>query len=323
LAFHHDPDHRLGTRGTQQYPPLAAERSFRRHNGCAHGTITHDVALVGQTHIDHGLRELAHLAAELMQARFGADHRIHRLQSRHQAIAGAGDIETDHVARRFSSELPLPLLELGHDVAIADRGPREGDIQRLQPQLQTQIAHHGADNAPELHLASTPVAGDHIENFVPVDNVALVIDQNHTVAVAIECDAQISLFRQHLPGQLRGRSGTALVIDVESVRRSTNGFDGSTELPEDVAGNVIGGTVGTIHYDLQSAKLDVGGNGTLAVFDVAATGIGNARGLADELGIHGGDGLLQIRFNFEFNFIRQLGALTREELDAVVVIGIV
>src|SRR5690606_125658 len=63
--------------------------------------------------------------------------------------------------------------------------------------------------------------------------------------------------------------------------------------------------------------------GTLAKFNVPAGRVGQATRTAQGLGLHPMHGLVNGLFNFQFNLVRQLGALGGKELDAVVVIRVV
>ena len=74
----------------------------------------------------------------------------------------------------------------------------------------------------------------------------------------------------------------------------------------------------TVQYQIQSAQVQVGCR-AFAEFYVSPCGIIDAPRLAQFVGRNTGHGLVQEGFNLEFGFIRQFCALTRKELNAVIV----
>ena len=81
--------------------------------------------------------------------------------------------------------------------------------------------------------------------------------------------------------------------------------------------------MGAIHRDFQARQAGVGGHRALAEFDVAASGVHDALGLAQGVGFGGGQRLFQQFLDVLLDRVGQLLAIAGEELDAVVVIGIV
>ena len=76
-----------------------------------------------------------------------------------------------------------------------------------------------------------------------------------------------------------------------------------------------------IDHQLQTGKPGAGGHAALAELDVATRRVIDPRHLANRLGHD--HRLVEQRFDLCLDVVGQLGALPREELDAVVVIGIV
>ncbi|MNI55584.1 hypothetical protein D3C73_1105440 [compost metagenome] len=78
-----------------------------------------------------------------------------------------------------------------------------------------------------------------------------------------------------------------------------------------------------VHNDLHPVQVQIVGEGALAELDVAALRIRHAAGAAQALGTDAAQRLVQSGFDRGFDVVRQLHALRREELDAVVLIRVV
>src|SRR5258706_348873 len=83
--------------------------------------------------------------------------------------------------------------------------------------------------------------------------------------------------------QALGIGRAAFVIDVHSVRRVGNRDHFGAQFVKYRRSDMIGGAVGAIDHDAQSAQVEIVREGTLAEFDVAAVGIVDASDLAEIL----------------------------------------
>ena len=81
--------------------------------------------------------------------------------------------------------------------------------------------------------------------------------------------------------------------------------------------------MGAIDDDLQPGEVGTARHTALTEFDIAPGGIVDSRDLAQLLGLDHRHRLIKQLFDHQLNFVRQLGALPGEELDAVVMMGIV
>ena len=70
--------------------------------------------------------------------------------------------------------------------------------------LEAEIRHHGRDHAglgqPAVLL---PALGDHGQQLIAVDDVALLVDDHHAVGVAVERDADVGAHLAHLAARAR------------------------------------------------------------------------------------------------------------------------
>ena len=227
------------------------------------------------------------------------------------------------MARGFAAEAPAAVGQFAHDVAVAHGTAGEGDVQFAEREFESEVAHLRADNAAEFAPLALPVARDHVEQFVAVDDAAVMIDHDDAVAVAVEGDAQVRAGVQHLARQFFRHGRTAFLVDVQSVGRYADGADFRAEFLEHVRRDVVRGTVGAIDDDFQAAQFQARADGALAEFDIAPGRVVDSGSLADGLRGNRGHFLVEFGLDGEFDRVGQFGALPGEELDAVVVEGIV
>ena len=85
------------------------------------------------------------------------------------------------------------------DVSVADRGALERQPKARQMPLQAKVRHHRRNNAGlgETALVA-PALGDHGHYLVAVDHVALFVDDDHPVGVAVKRNPDIRPHFAHL-----------------------------------------------------------------------------------------------------------------------------
>jgi hypothetical protein len=91
------------------------------------------------------------------------------------------------------------LLHLLHDVLVADGRAQHSNIAFLQRQFEPDVAHHGCDHgtARQTLFALQLIARDQ-ENGVAVNGVAMAVDKQRPIAVAVEGDAKTRGGTEHL-----------------------------------------------------------------------------------------------------------------------------
>ena len=118
---------------------------------------------------------------------------------------------------------------------------------------------------------------------------------------------------------------TAIAVDVESIRRDGHGDDFGAEFPQHRRRHLVGRTIGAIDDDFQIGEIETACRRRLDRLDVAALGIVHALGAADR----GRRGKMHARrcnhelFDLVLDRVRELEAVGTEQLDAVVLEGIV
>ena len=178
---------------------------------------------------------------------------------------------------------------------------------------------------PASRSCPNPRGGDHRQQLVAVDDLALLIDHHDTVGIAVERDADVGAHLAYLVDQRGGGGGADLAIDVEAVGVDADGDDLCTEFPQRLGGNLVGGAVSAVDHDAQAVECQVAGKRALGELDVAILHAVDALGAAKIAG--GGEPVAEIgveqRLDLALHRVRQLQPVGAEQLDAVVVIGIV
>ena len=94
------------------------------------------------------------------------------------------------------------------DVAVADLGLADADPGGLHRADEAEVAHHGRhDGVLDQHALVAQREREHGEDLVAVDDVALVVDGQAPVGVAVEAEAGVgAVLDDRLLQGLRGGS---------------------------------------------------------------------------------------------------------------------
>jgi hypothetical protein len=210
-------------------------------------------------------------------------------------------------------------------VSIADRRADQRQAEPGEIALETEIGHHGADDAGRCQPAvGHPAFGDHRQNLVAVDNASALVDDQHPVSVAVERDADIGAHLLDLLAERGGLGRTAFVIDVEAVGLDSDGEHLGIQFLERLRRDPIAGAVGTVDNDAQALERKILRQRSFRELDIAvldtvdASGAAEIGALGKLLGQVGVDQLLDLAFHI----IAELEPVRTEQLDAIVVIRI-
>ncbi len=192
--------------------------------------------------------------------------------------------------------------------------------------LQAEVRHHRRDDAG-LREASlvAPALRDDGHHLVAVDHMALFIDDDHPVGVAVERDPHIRPHFAHLARQRLGRGRPDLEIDVEPVRLDADLDHFGAELPQRLGRDFVGGAVGAIDDDAHSVERDLAAERPLGVFDIAGLDVVDALGAAQirRAGEHRRDVAVHQRLDPRLDLVGEFEAVRPEQLDAVILVGVV
>src|SRR5690606_21506017 len=132
-----------------------------------------------------------------------------------------------------TTDIVVVLAHVLDDIPVADLRALEVEALARQETLEAEIRHDGRDNAVAAQRAvRRPAFGDDGHQLVAVDELAVLVDDLHTVGITIERDADIGAYFMYLALQGLGMGGAAFEIDVETIRLVADGHDIRPEFPE-------------------------------------------------------------------------------------------
>ncbi len=167
------------------------------------------------------------------------------------------------------------------------------------------------------------VASNDEQQIIAIHDSPSVIHHQHTIAISVERNTKISMLSQDSRLQLLHMGGAAVFVDIQTIRLSRQHRHIGAQLLEYTRSHFVGRTMGAIDNKLQPGKIGTGRHAALAKLDVAARRIVDARDLAQLAGLNHRHRCIQQLFDHQLDCIRQLGALPREKLDAIVIMRVV
>ena len=212
-------------------------------------------------------------------------------------------------------------------VPVAHVGALQLHAVLLHKSVQPQVGHHRGHHCLAGQLAllqHIQTAGGH--DLVPVDEVAQLVHRQAPVCVAVKGDADVIAAGLDHGGQGIGVGGAALVVDVHPVGVGVDHVGAQLgEAVKQPGGGGGGRTVGAVHQDAQPTQGGV--DGPLQVVDIVLRGLGGhiahladvPVGLAGHIVVAEEDDVLDLLLQL----VRELKALAVEDLDAVMLEGVV
>ena len=136
------------------------------------------------------------------------------------------------MTRVLATDAPALLVHHLEHIAVTHLGTGKRNTERLQCQLQAHVGHQGTDYAALEATVAQGIAGDDVEDLVPVDDVASAVYHHQAIAVTVEGNTEIGLALQHLGGQRLRCGGAHPIVDVEAIRAATDGNHLGAQLAE-------------------------------------------------------------------------------------------
>src|SRR3569832_630970 len=319
VALAHHADHGFGAGRAHKQPAVAVEPLLA---GIDRGL---DVRIVERLAgaIAHGLQNLRQRVEAAADFRYRAAKLLHdrqHLERSDEAVAGGGIVRQDNMARRLAAEIVTTRQHPLEHVALANRRTKEFDALAFEETFETEIRHHGRNDAGLGEPAILfPALRDHGEELIAVDQMAALIDQDHTIGIAVERNADIDAQFAHLAAQRFRRRGAAFLVDVEAVGFDADGDDVGAELPQRFGRHLVGGAVGAIDNDTQAFEAKLARQRALGEFDVAVMHAVDAAGTAEACALRQTtiERFVEQLLDLLLDVIGQLEALRPEQLDAV------
>ena len=251
----------------------------------------------------------------------GAPQGLESQQGGGDPVARGGEAEIHDVSRLFAAEGPASLAQRLQDVAVADLGSGDPDARLAHRGVEAVVRHH-RDRHP-VPLETTGLAEmdrSERDQFVAVDYMPSSVRGEHSVGVAVEGKTEVVPALRHGGGERVDVGRADAVVDVASVGVDADRPDLRTQATEDLRRGAVGGPVRAVEQDVHAAQVE----GVEPGVQLAQVVLERAVEVADTPHrAAGGRALLEQRLDLLLRLVRQLVAVGAEELDPVVVEGIV
>ena len=209
-------------------------------------------------------------------------------------------------------------MQLFQHIAVAHLGAHQLHALVFQRFLDCHVGHQRAHHAGDGLPLCQSVSRHDVEQFIAIEQSPLGIHHLQAVGIAIKRNAVVRAMRSHCGLQRLRVRGPHPFVDVEAVGRTPDGDHLGAQFMEHVRGHLVGRTVSGIDHQLQAFERQVRCKGALAELDVTAAGILQTAGAPQAGRIHPAWFLQQRGLDRQFPAVRQLLAVGRKELDAVV-----
>src|SRR4051794_31831890 len=114
-------------------------------------------------------------------------------------------VREDDVARLLATEREIAPDHLLHHVLVSHRTSEHLDAALAQRNLETDVAHDGSNHRVSFELAlRLQLARAHQQHGVAVDDLAVSVDEDCTIAIAVKGDAQPALLLANRMSKMLG-----------------------------------------------------------------------------------------------------------------------
>ena len=156
--------------------------------------------------------------AELGERRAGGGHPVEDVQRGEDAVAGGRVPAHDHVAGLLAAEGEAGQLHRLEDVAVTHLRLPYADPGGLHRLHEAEVAHHGGHDRVVLQLTGLPHRQrEDGQDLVAVDDLAVRVDREAAVGVAVEGEADVGTVLEDCLLQHVEVGRAAAVVDVDPV----------------------------------------------------------------------------------------------------------
>ncbi len=224
----------------------------------------------------------------------------------------------------FATENVAALEHFFENIAVADVGARERNIFAGEDTLETQIRHGRGDDAIAGKLAlRLQITRDSEQHTVAVDDGTVRGDEEGAVGIAIEGHSECGLFGRNALLQFFEVQGTATRIDVAAVGLDSNANDVAAKRREDLRTELVCGAIGAVENNTEPFERGSRDDPAAQKVEILVMKRSICLEIRQGRGHLIGAVLEDVGFDFFLDGVRELHAFVGEELDAIVLIGIV
>ena len=331
-GLRHHADHRLGARlAHQDAAAIAQGGGCLLHRG-PDGGVAHGGLFVGHAHIFQHLRVNFQGRGQLAQLFLAGQHHLHHLEAGQDAVAGGGVLREDDVARLLPADAAAVLGHVLVDVFVAHGGLGVADARLVQRLVQAEVGHDGGhDGVADQLAALLHIAAVDVEDGVAVHDVPLLVHAEAAVGVAVVGEAHVEALLHHELLQPLDVGGPGVQVDVQAVGAVVDDVGVRAEGVEDGLGDVPARAVGAVEAHLHplegvDPQRDEVAHVAVAAGDVVHRAADALAARKRQLGpvlVKHVQLAVEVILNQKQRFFVHLLAAVVDELDAVVVVGVV
>ena len=221
-----------------------------------------------------------------------------------------------------ADEVPV-LAHVLCDVLVADSGLFIADAERIERLVKPHVGHNGRhDLGAAEYSALLHVLCAYIEDVIPVDDIALLVNRKAAIRVAVKGKTDVKAVVENVFLQMLDMRGAAVNVDVQPVGVIVYDKGVRAESVKNALGHHPCASVGAVKTDLLALVGARRQRDEIADVAVAACGVIYSAADGVQRRIRQLLAAVQIRLDAVKHGVVHLLALAVEELDAVVVIGV-
>src|SRR5579883_2010432 len=305
VRLDHDPHERLRAGCPHEHAAPPGEAALRVHDGREDlGIVLPSLGKL-RADVEQDLRKpVQERLGVLLERAAGVQEHVDELERGHESVARRRVVEKDDVAALLPAHARARVEHALQDVPVSHPRALETHAAAPQRDLDPHIGHHGGHEQ---------VAGQR----------ALPVRRDDAVAVAVVREAQVRPVRPHRGlDDLRVR-GPAPRVDVRAVGRGVEPDHRRAQPLPELGRDARRRAVGAVHCD--APAVEPGAGQPREIGEIPFRGIGDVAGPADgrPRGPRQRSGLVHHDLDALLHLVRELEPRRGEELDAVVLHGIV
>ena len=331
-SLDHDADQRLGAGLTDQDAACVAQSLAYGLDGGLHIGVILRSLLVGDLDVLQHLRIDLQRCGQLAHRLLLGQHDLHHLQARQDAVAGAGVLGEDDVAALLAADAAAVFGHVLINILVTDGSLGVANALLVERLVQTEVGHDGGDDGVHQQLAALfHVAAVNVQDVVAGDDVALLIHAEAAVGVAVVGKADVEVILDDELLQTLNVGGAGVQVDVQAVGLVIDDVGVCTESIKNALGNVPAGTVGAVQADLdplegvnpQRDQVSHVAVASADVVDGAADMVTAGKRQFGPILVKDVQLAVEVILDEQQCFLVHLLAVAVDELDAVVIIGVV
>ena len=177
----------------------------------------------------------------------GLNHDAEDLECADDAVSCGCEVTEDHVSALLATDI-VSLAKHGLDhVAVANFGAKHAATMGFQCLIESEVAHHCGDERISVQASAFQVIdGSDGHDLVAIDELAVLVAEQHAVGVTVMRDADLGLAFAGEALDVLGMRAAAIGVDVGAGRMVVMNDQVGSKLTKNAGAGFVGGAIGTI-----------------------------------------------------------------------------